>query len=117
MGDRVRIPALGQHGHRDDAPDRLAELTLFADSVHHFAEQILIGQILSLATIPGSLNDLAAEPVDLLGGELAEVVVERLARLELLAINQERVWARHRVPVLIEVPKQGEAAVLERGRS
>ena len=46
MGDGVRVPAFGQHRHRHDAADRFAESSRFADSVHHLAQQILIGDVL-----------------------------------------------------------------------
>ena len=53
-----------------------------------------------------ALDDLAAEALDLVGGHLAEVLVERLARLELLAVDQERVRSGERVAVLVEVPEE-----------
>ena len=73
--------------------------------------------VLGLLRVARPLDDLAAEPLDLVGGHLAEVVVERLARLELLAVDQKRVRARHRVAVLVEVPEEREAPVLERRRA
>ena len=42
--DGVGIPALGEHRDADDAPDVLAELARLADGVHHFAEQVFVGQ-------------------------------------------------------------------------
>ena len=70
------------------------------------------------AGIARALDDLAAEALDLVGGHAAEVVVERVAGFELLAVDQERVRARQRVAGgLVEVAEQREAAVLERGRA
>ena len=48
VGDGVGIPALGEHGDRDDAADRFAEAAVLADGVHDFAEQVLIGEVLGL---------------------------------------------------------------------
>jgi len=83
-----------------------------ADGVHHLAEQLLIGQVVRRAAIARALDDLPAEAVDLVGRHVAEVVVERLAALELLAVDEQRVGARERVAVLVEVAEEGEAAVL-----
>src|SRR5439155_22505432 len=38
VGNGVGIPALGEHGHRYDAADVLAELAPLADGVHCFSE-------------------------------------------------------------------------------
>ena len=37
MGDGIGVPAFGEHGHRDDAADGLAEAPFLADGVHDFA--------------------------------------------------------------------------------
>ena len=58
---------------RIDSPRR----PCFADGVHDFAEQFLIGEVLGLLAVAGALDDLAAEAVDLVGGHVAEVVVQR----------------------------------------
>ena len=34
VGDRIRVPTLGQHGNRHDATDGIAQLAWFADGVH-----------------------------------------------------------------------------------
>ncbi len=65
--------------------------------------------------VAGALDDLAAEALDLVGRHAAEVVVQRLAGFELLAVDQQRVRARQRVAVLVEVAEQRQPAVLERG--
>ena len=41
--------------------------------------------------VAGALDDLAAEAFDLVGRHGAEVVVERIAGFELLAVDQQRV--------------------------
>ena len=46
------------------------------------------------AGVAGALDDLAAEALDLVGGHVAEVVVERVAGFELLAVDQQRVRPR-----------------------
>ena len=38
VGDGVGVPALGQHRHRDDATDLLAEASLAPDRVHDLAQ-------------------------------------------------------------------------------
>ena len=76
-----------------------AELARLADGVHDLAQQVLVGDVLAGAGVAGALDDLAAEPLDLVGGHAAEVVVERVAGFELLAVDQQRVRARQRVAV------------------
>ena len=99
VGDGVGVPAFGEHRDRDDAADRAAELAGLADGVHDFAQQFLVGDVLACAGVAGALDDLAAEALDLVGGHAAEVVVERIAGFELLAVDQQRVRARQRVAV------------------
>ena len=66
------------------------------------------------AGVAGALDDFAAEAVDLIGRHVAEIVVERIAGFELLAVDQQRVRARQRVAGgLVEVAEQREAAVLQ----
>ena len=118
MGDGVGVPAFGQHRDGDDAADGAAELAGLADGVHDLAEQVLVGDVVAGAGIAGALDDLAAEALDLVGGHAAEVVVERVAGFELLAVDQQRVRARQRVAGgFVEVAEQCEAAVLQRGRA
>ena len=50
--------------------------------------------------IAGALDDLAAEALDLVGRHAAEIVVERVAGFELLAVDEQRVRARQRVAVV-----------------
>ena len=42
MGDSVGVPAFGQHGHRHDAANLLAETPWLADGVHDLAQKVLI---------------------------------------------------------------------------
>ena len=72
----------------------LAELARLADRVHDLAQQVLVGDVLAGAAVAGALDDLAPEALDLVGGHVAEVVVERIAGFELLAVDQQRVGAR-----------------------
>ena len=97
VGDGVGVPALGEHRDGDDAADGAAELAGLADRVHDLAEQFLIGDVVAGAGVAGALDDLAAEALDLIGGHGAEVVVEGIARFELLAVDEQRVRARERV--------------------
>ncbi len=103
MRHRIGIPPLGEHGHRHDAADGLAEPPLLADGVHDLAQQVLVGQILRLTDVAGAFDDLTTETLDFVGRHRTEVVVQRLAGFELLAVNQQRVGAGKRVAVLIEV--------------
>ena len=96
---------------------RLAEPALLADGVHDLAQQVLVGDVLGLLAVAGALDDLAAEPFDLVGRHAAEVVVEGFAGFELLAVDQQRARAGQRVAVLVEVAEEFQAAVLKRGRS
>ena len=114
VGDGVGVPALGEHRDRDDAADLLAEPAGLADGVHHLAQQVLVGDVLGLLAVAGALDDLAPEALDLVGGHGAEVVVQRLAGFELLAVDQQGVGRAERVAVLVEVAEQREAPVLQR---
>ena len=118
VGDGVGVPALGEHRNRDHAADRAAELAGLADGVHDLAEQFLVGDVLGGAGVAGALDDLAAEALDLVGGHVAEVVVEGIAGFELLAVDEQRVRPRERIAGgFVEVAEQGEAAVLQRRRA
>jgi hypothetical protein len=79
VGDGVRVPPFGEHRDGDDAADRFAEAVLFADGVHDFAEEVLVGDVRGGLRIAGALDDLAPEALDLVGRHLLEVVVESFA--------------------------------------
>ena len=111
---RASQPSVARDG--DDAPDRSAESSRLADGVHDLAEEILVGQVLSLAAVAGPGDDLAAEALDLVAGGVAEALVEGFARVELLAVDEQRARAGERVAVLIvEIAEEGQAAVHHRG--
>ena len=90
VGDGVGVPAFGKHGNADDAFDVFAELADLAHGVHHFAEEIFVGQRLG---VPAGEPDtvLGLEILDLHGGDFLELGAHRLARLQLLAVDQDRV--------------------------
>ena len=67
----------------------------------------------SAGAVAGALHDLTAKALDLVGRHLAEVVVERLAGFQLLAVDQQRAWARQRFAVLVEVAEQLQPPVLQ----
>ena len=118
VGDGVGVPAFGEHRDGDDAADGAAQLAGLADGVHHLAEQFLIGDVVRCVGVTAALDDLTAKALDLVGGHAAKVVVERVARFELLAVDQERVRTRERVAGgFVEVAEEREAPVFERGRA
>jgi hypothetical protein len=62
-----------------------------ADGVHHLAQQVLVGELVGRGAVAGALDDLAAEALDLVGRPwMREVVVQRVAGFELLAVDQQR---------------------------
>ena len=74
---------------------------------------MLVGNVLGLASVAGTFDDLAAEAVDLVGSHGAEIVVQRIAGFELRAVDQQRVRSGERVAMLVEVPEQRQASVLK----
>jgi len=113
VGDGVGIPPFGQHGDRDHATDRLAKPSLFANRVHHLTQQILIGKVFSLSAIVGSLNNFAAEPLNLVARHLPKVFIERLARLKLLAVDQQRSRLGERGAIITEIPEERKPTVFK----
>ena len=87
---------------RMDSPSRPGLPTVFMTS-RSSSWSVMFSACCAVA---GALDDLAAEALDLVGGHGAEVVVERLAGFELLAVDQQRVRAGERVAVLVEVAEQ-----------
>ena len=114
MGDGAGIPALGQHRDGHHATGVAAESARLSDRVHDLAQQVLIGEVLGLPAVPGPLDDLTAEPLDLVAGRRSEVLVERLPGFELLAVDEQGAWPRQRIAVLVEIPEQREPALLQR---
>ena len=107
MGDGVGIPAFGEHGNRDDAADGFAEAAFFADGVHDFPQQILIGEVFGLTAVAGTFDDFTAETLDFVGGHLAEIVVQGIAGFKLFAVDQQRARPGKRIAVFVEVAEQG----------
>ena len=117
VGDGAGIPALGQHRDGHHATGVAAESVHLSDRVHDLAQQVLIGKVLGLPAVPGSLDDLAAEPLDLVAGRGSEVLVERLPGFELLAVDEQGAGTRQRIAVLVEVPEQREPTLHQRRRA
>ena len=63
-----------------------------------------IGEVLGLPAVPGPLDDLAAEPLDLVAGRGPEVLVERPPGFELLAVDEHGAGTRDRIAARLEVP-------------
>ena len=97
MGDGVGVPPFGQHGDGDDATDVFAELSFLADRVHDLAQEIGIGDLAGLLDV-ATLDHFAPEPFDFLAGHFAEILVQGLARFELLAIDEEGARGARRLP-------------------
>jgi len=75
----------------------------YADGIHDFPEQILVGEVLRLAAVAGAFHDLPAEAVDLRRGDLAEMIIQGFAGFELLAVDQERPRPGKLVPIFVVV--------------
>jgi hypothetical protein len=89
VGDGVCIPALGEHGDRDDAADVLAELAPLADGVHRLAQQVGVGELVDVgAGVAQPVGGLERRHFYCGVGE--EVTTERLARLEPDRVDQHR---------------------------
>ena len=113
VGDRVRVPALGEHGDGDHAADAAAQTARLADGVHRFAQQILLGEFLGLGTVAGAFDDLAPEALDLAGGGRPEALVERFAGFELAAVDEQRPGPRQGNARRIVVAEQFQTSVVE----
>ena len=114
VGDGPRVPALGEHRYRNDAADRAAQRVRLSDGIHHLPQQIVIRQVLGPLSITSPRDDLPAEALDLVARRRAEILVERLPGVELLAVDEQRVRTCERGAVLVEVAKQLQASVHER---
>jgi len=77
--DGVGIPSFGQHGHRHDAANLLAESIFLAHRVHHFAQERMVGDVVGAQLTSPARLQLDAKLLDLGGRDLAQVVVESLA--------------------------------------
>ena len=96
------VPPLGEHRDGHDAPDVLAELALLADRVEHLPHQVLVFHLQHVAAgKPPAV--LGLELLDLVPGELLEVVGHALAGLELPAVHEDRVRPVQPAPTLLVV--------------
>ena len=116
VGHGAGVPALAEHRDRHDAPHLFAEAAGHADGVHDLAQQVLVREPLGLPAVAGAFDDLAAEPVDLVGRGGAEVPAEGEARVELLAVDQQGAGPRQRRAVAVEVPEERQPALHEGAR-
>ena len=115
--DGVGVPALGQHRNRNDTANRFAQASGLADRIHHFAQQILVGEIVRLSLVAGALQNFAAKAFNLIRRHTAKIRVQRFARLELLAVNQQRVGTRERIAIFVIVAKQFQPPRYQRCRA
>ena len=117
VADGVRIPPFGKHRHRHHAANRIPQPTRLAYGVHDLAEQSRVADVLGLAGVAGAFDDLSPKAFDLVRGHVAEVLVQRVAGLQLLAVDQQRAGPRVRVAMLVEVAEQFETPDFERRRA
>lgn len=66
--------------------------------------------------VASPFNDVLPEPLDLIGCDLTEVLVQRFAGSELGAVDKDRVWPRDLIAEVVIVPEQGEPTIFERCR-
>ncbi len=107
--DGVGVPPLGQHGNRDHAADIRAELAGTPDRVHHLAQNVGIGQLVDVARVV-ALPQLLLEGVDLRCGELAEILRERLAGVELFAVDQQRPPTPEPFAAIVDIGEERQLA-------
>ena len=109
VGDGVGVPAFGQHRDADHALDVLAELARLADGVHHLAQQVLVGQVRRHRGRGSAARYSALNSSISRGGDLLELGAHRLARLELLAVDQDGVRAVQPAAVAVIVAEERQA--------
>ncbi len=98
MGDRVGVPALGEHRDGHDAADVLAELARLADRVHRLAQEVAVGELVGVGT--GVAREVRLlEGGDLERGVLLELAGERVAGLDLRRVDEQRPLAAGPCPV------------------
>jgi hypothetical protein len=67
----------------------------------------LVSDVFAGTDIASALNDLTAKTLDLVSGHAAEIIVERIAGFELLAVDEQRVRARERIASrFVEIAEQ-----------
>ena len=72
-----------------------AEVAVLADGVHDLAEQVLVGDVCRPAARSPVRSMISRRKRSISSAAIAaEIVVERLAGFELLAVDQQRVRAR-----------------------
>jgi hypothetical protein len=86
----------------------LAQLSRFA-GVHDFAQQVFIGEAFGVAA-GKALAVFGFEFLDLVVGDSLELVAHRLARFELLAVDENRVRSMEPPAVAVIVAENGELA-------
>ena len=113
MADRIRIPPFRKHRHRHHTANRIPQPPRLADSIHNLAQQLLVADVLSLTTVASALNDFPPKAINLVSSHAAEVAVERVAGLQLFAVNQQRARPWVLVALFVKVAKQFQATVLK----
>jgi len=112
MGHGVGVPAFGQHGNADHAPDVLAELARLAHSVHDLAQEVFIRQICSVTPRkPHTIFGL--EFLDFRRGNLFEIRAHGLAGFKLLAVHKDRIRPLEPPAVAVVVAKDGKLPSLD----
>ena len=81
-----------------------------------FTKQVRVGDVVRSVLVAGPFNDFAAEAIDLIRSYRPEVLVESIARLELLGIYEQCVRAGQGVAGgLVVVAEERETSVLKCG--
>ena len=114
--DGVGVPALGQHRHGDDATDVGTELAGAANRVHHLAKNVGVCQLVDIARIAAQPK-FPLERFDLTRSDRAEIVGQRLAGVELLAVDQQGAAPRQPSTVVVDVREKRERSGNDRASS
>src|SRR4051812_26788848 len=118
MGHSVGIPSLGEHRDRHNAANGPTKLARLANRIHNFAKELLIGNVVSSASVACPLYNFPAEPLNFVRSHATKIVVERIAGLQLLAIDKERVRAGQGIAGdLVKIAEQLMPAILQSGGS
>ena len=88
MSDSACIPAFAEHRGGNDAPDLLPETGLDTNGIDHFSKEVFVGELIRLPAVPGTLDSLTTEKLDLVGRRGSKVPVERVAGVQLLALSK-----------------------------
>ena len=117
MADSIRIPPFRKHRHRHHAANRIPQPPRLADGIHNLAQQLLVADVLSLTTVASALDNLPPKAINLVGSHIAEIPIERVARLQLLAVDQQRARPWVLIALFVKVAKQFQAPVYQRRRA